>query len=162
MDLIKLKENAKAKHKETKAFLEGLKKKKPKNLDFVLNQIHNEIFDKTNCIECANCCITTGPLLLEKDIDNLSKYLKLKPRDFIEKYLRKDEDTDWVFKTMPCPFLDNQNYCMVYENRPKACREYPHTDRRKFYQINHLTLQNVAICPAAFEIVEKLKLSFKN
>jgi len=41
--------------------------------------------------------------------------------------------------------------------RPKACREFPHTDRKKFQQISHLTLKNVAICPAAFNIVEEMK-----
>ncbi len=30
----------------------------------------------------------------------------------------------------PCPFLGDDNYCSVYEARPKACREYPHTDRK--------------------------------
>ncbi|HAI79571.1 MAG TPA: zinc/iron-chelating domain-containing protein, partial [Chryseobacterium sp.] len=35
--------------------------------------------------------------------------------------------------------------------------EFPHTDRKKIYQINHLTIKNTAICPAAFEFVELLK-----
>ncbi|NUM32773.1 MAG: YkgJ family cysteine cluster protein [Bacteroidetes bacterium] len=161
MNLTKLKENAQAKHKENKAFLDRLKRKKPKNLDVVLNEIHNEVFNKTNCLECANCCITTGPMIIDKDIENIAKSLKVKTGTFIEKYLRKDEDNDWVFKTMPCPFLDSENLCTVYENRPKACREYPHTNRRKFYQINHLTIKNIEICPATFEIIEKLKNSIK-
>jgi hypothetical protein len=97
---------------------------------------------------------------LPKDIEVLSTALKLKPGAFIDKYLRIDEDGDYVFKGMPCPFLADDNYCHVYKYRPKACREFPHTDRRKFYQINHLTIKNVAICPAAFEIVEKLKLHY--
>ena len=46
---------------------------------------------------------------------------------------------------------------MIYEVRPKACREFPHTDRPKIYQIAQHTQKNVAICPAAFEIVEKMK-----
>jgi Fe-S-cluster containining protein len=54
-------------------------------------------------------------------------------------------------------FLDGDNTCFIYEVRPKACREFPHTDRKKFQQISDLTLQNVAICPAAFKIVEEMK-----
>ena len=46
---------------------------------------------------------------------------------------------------------------MIYDVRPKACREFPHTDRKKFQQISELTLKNVAICPAAFNIVEEMK-----
>ena len=53
-------------------------------------------------------------------------------------------------------FLGAENLCSIYENRPKACREYPHTDRKKVYQINHLTLKNTLICPAAYEVVEKM------
>lgn len=154
------KQKAKLKHKENNQFLDLLQKKKPTNLDKELLEIHNNIFNKINCLDCANCCKTTGPLLLEKDIDIIAKNLKIKPRDFIEKYLRKDEENDWVFKSMPCPFLDSDNYCQIYNSRPKACREYPHTDRRKFYQINHLTIKNIEICPAAFEIIENLKEKF--
>ena len=63
--------------------------------------------------------------------------------------------------TLPCVFLGDDNYCSIYEVRPKACREFPHTNRKKFYQISNLTLKNVAICPAAYNIVEALKKNMK-
>jgi Fe-S-cluster containining protein len=160
MDLQLLKSNAKAKHKETVRFLEKLKQKPPKNLDTSLEAIHEEVFSKTDCLQCGNCCRTTGPLLLEKDIELLAKHFRIKPGMFIDTYLRIDEDKDYVFKSMPCPFLGNDNYCSVYSVRPKACREFPHTNRKKFYQINHLTIHNVAICPAAYHIIETLKQTF--
>jgi Fe-S-cluster containining protein len=50
---------------------------------------------------------------------------------------------------------------MIYEVRPKACREYPHTDRKKFQQITDITLKNVAICPAAYNIVEEMKRKWR-
>jgi Fe-S-cluster containining protein len=87
----------------------------------------------------------------------VSKYLKQKPQQFIEQYLRIDEDQDYVLQSVPCNFLDNENACMIYEVRPKACREFPHTDRKKFQQISDLTLKNIPICPAAFNIVEEMK-----
>ncbi|MBN2746575.1 MAG: YkgJ family cysteine cluster protein, partial [Bacteroidales bacterium] len=71
--------------------------------------------------------------------------------------LRIDEDGDYVFKTMPCPFLAPDNYCLIYDFRPKACREYPHTDRTKFLQIANLTITNSATCPAVYEILERLR-----
>ena len=71
-------------------------------------------------------------------------------------YLKIDEEKDYVLQTLPCPFLGAENLCSIYENRPKGCREYPHTDRKKVYQINHLTLKNTLICPAAYEVVEKM------
>ena len=86
-----------------------------------------------------------------------SKHLKQKPQQFIDQYLRIDEDKDYVLQNVPCTFLDNENYCRIYDVRPKACREFPHTDRKKFQQISDLTLQNVVICPAAYNIVEEMK-----
>ena len=81
----------------------------------------------------------------------------MKEQQFIEAYLRVDEENDYVLQSVPCTFLGEDNYCCIYEVRPKACREFPHTDRKKFQQISNLTLKNVAICPAAFNIVEEMK-----
>ena len=86
----------------------------------------------------------------------------MKQQQFIETYLRIDEDNDYVLQSVPCPFLGADNYCSVYDHRPKACREFPHTDRKKFQQISNLTLKNVAICPAAYNIVEEMKKRLPN
>jgi Fe-S-cluster containining protein len=83
--------------------------------------------------------------------------MKLKPGDFIGKYLRIDEDDDYVLQSSPCAFLDDHNYCSIYEVRPKACREYPHTDRKKMVQIMDLTFKNTSVCPAVLQMVERLK-----
>lgn len=122
-----------------------------------MEQLHEEEFRKTDCLSCANCCKTTGPLFTNADVERIAKHLKLKPAEFQQKYLRVDEENDLVLQTVPCIFLDAENYCLIYDVRPKACREYPHTDRKKFHQIANLTLQNVAICPAAYNIVEAMK-----
>lgn len=152
---------AKDKHKENKTFFTKLKKKPPKQLDYLMQDLHEEEFERTDCLECANCCKTTGPLFTDKDIERIAKYLKLKPQQFVAQYLRLDEDNDHVLQQLPCTFLDAENYCMIYDVRPKACREFPHTDRKKFQQISNLTLKNVAVCPAAFRIVENMKKHIK-
>lgn len=148
---------AKDKHKQNKAFFAKLKKRPPKQLDYLMQELHKKEFERTDCLKCANCCKTTGPLFTDKDIDRISKYLKMKPQAFIASYLRIDEENDYVLQQVPCAFLGADNYCSIYDVRPKACREFPHTDRKKFQQISHLTLKNVAICPAAFNIVEEMK-----
>ncbi|MRM84228.1 YkgJ family cysteine cluster protein [Riemerella anatipestifer] len=157
MDLELNRQNAQQKYKEHKKFLDKLKKKTPKNLDYLTQEIHDEVFDEIDCLSCANCCKTTGPLFTTQDIERISKFLKLKPTQFEEKYLKIDEDNDWVLQQLPCPFLFSDNTCMIYEVRPKACREFPHTDRKKIYQINHLTIKNIEICPATFKWVEKMR-----
>ncbi|MGS0747997.1 YkgJ family cysteine cluster protein [Halpernia sp. GG3] len=157
MDLEGYKIQAQKKAKEHKKFLENLKRKPPKNIDYLADETHEEVFQEIDCLSCANCCKTTGPLFTEKDIERISKHLRTKPKDFETKFLQIDEDEDKVLKKLPCWFLDDDNKCSIYEVRPKACREYPHTDRKKVYQINNLMLKNTLICPAAFVWVEKMQ-----
>ncbi len=145
MDLKYYAEQAKLKQKEHKKFLDSLKKKPPKNLDYVVQETHDEVFEEIDCLQCANCCKTTGPLFTEKDIERVAKHLRMKPSDFEDRFLKVDEDRDKVLQALPCFFLMDDNKCSIYEVRPKACREYPHTDRKKIYQINNLTLKNTII-----------------
>ena len=159
--LLSLSKDAKDKATESKKFFHKLKKRVPKNLDSRVEEIHDEVFEKTDCMSCANCCKTTGPLFLRQDIARISKFLGLKPAQFEEKYLRIDEDNDWVLKQVPCSFLGTDDACSIYDVRPKACQEFPHTDRKKIYQIADLTITNTAICPAAFDVVERMKASIK-
>ncbi len=156
MDLQKYKNLALKKQKEHKKFLDSLKKKPPKSLDYITQESHDIVFNEINCLDCANCCKTTGPLYTEKDIERIAKHLRMKPSDFETKYLRIDEDNDKVLQNLPCFFLNEDNTCSIYDVRPKACREYPHTDRKKVYQINNLTIKNTIICPAAFTWLEIL------
>ncbi len=156
-----LPKKAKDKHKENKKFFAKLRKKPPKHLDLQMQELHEEEFKRTDCLTCANCCKTTGPLFTNKDIERISKHFRQKPVQFIETYLRVDEDNDHVLKQVPCTFLGEDNYCSIYEVRPKACREYPHTDRKDFHKISNITLNNTAICPAAYNIVEEMKKRIK-
>ncbi|CCF02115.1 YkgJ family cysteine cluster protein [Streptococcus macedonicus] len=150
-------ELAQQKQKEHRKFLATLKKRAPKNLDKITQEIHTEVFNEIDCTKCANCCKSLGPLFTEADITRISKVFRMKLSVFEETYLRVDEDGDKVFQSMPCPFLGDDNLCTIYDVRPKACREFPHTDRKKIYQINHLTIKNTLFCPAAYLFVEKLK-----
>ncbi|HTH55674.1 MAG TPA: YkgJ family cysteine cluster protein [Cyclobacteriaceae bacterium] len=157
MDLEHFREKSKNKSEENKQFLNRLKKKDPRQVDDAFHNAHDEVFSEMDCLTCANCCKTTSPIFYPTDIERASKFLKIRPGDFIEKYLRVDEDKDYVLKSSPCAFLDAENYCSIYEARPKACREYPHTDRRKMVQIMDLTYKNTLVCPAVLEMVERIK-----
>ena len=157
IDLELLKVKAKNSEADTKDFFSKLKKRKPKQLDTVVHTLHNEVFGELDCLECANCCKSISPIIIDKDVERLAKHLKMKPSGVIDQYLEIDSDNDYVFKETPCPFLLPDNYCLVYENRPRACREYPHTDRKRFYQILNLTLKNTHYCPAVYETIERLK-----
>ena len=142
-------------------FFIKLRKKTPKNLDAIMEKLHEDEFQKTDCLQCANCCKTTSPIFTKKDIERISKAFRIKTRQFIDTYLYLDEDQDYVLKSSPCTFLADDNTCTIYDVRPKACREYPHTDRKNFEKISDLTLNNLAICPATFKIVEALRAQLK-
>ena len=156
-DINKLSLRAKKKLAENKRYFRRLKSKKAKEVNFTVAEIHEEVFANTDCLKCGNCCKTTSPLFTQKDITRISKYLKLRPADFCEKYLRLDEDDDYVLQQVPCTFLGADNYCSIYDVKPKACREYPHTNAANFDKLFNITVNNTAICPAVYNIVEKLK-----
>jgi Fe-S-cluster containining protein len=161
-DKDNVKELARRNQEEIKSFFTRLKRKKPKDLDDIIHRIHEQVCEEFNCLECANCCSSISPMILDKDIERMARFLKIKPLQFIEKYLQADEeDHCFVYKENPCPFLLPDKYCLIYEVRPKACAEYPHTDRRRIHQILDLTLKNREICPIVYEVIERLKNEFR-
>ena len=101
------------------------------------------------------------PIFTNKDIARISKAFRIKTRQFIDTYLNVDADQDYVLKSSPCTFLADDNTCNIYDIRPKACQEYPHTNRKSFEKISDLTIQNLSICPATFNIVEALMAKLK-
>lgn len=143
--------------KENATFFRQVAAKPPGKVDEAFHALHEEVFAEVNCLDCGNCCKSLGPKLNSADIRRISSVLRIKTSEFEGKYLRFDEDDDYVFSKMPCAFLDEDNSCKIYEDRPRACREYPHTDRRKMHQVLDITLKNLETCPAVFEIVERLK-----
>lgn len=152
----KVKQKAKTAESQNEALIKNLKKGK-KNIDPLFHKLHDEVFEEINCLDCANCCKSIPPIITNADIERIAKYLKIKPSVFFKKHIKTDDDGDYVFNQSPCPFLDNNNYCLIYENRPKACREYPHTNRKNMHQILNLTLKNSFVCPAVYEIFKRMK-----
>ena len=157
MNLGKFKEQSKNRERENRKFLAGVAKKDSRRVDAAFHALHDEVFEEIHCLECANCCKTTSPIFFQGDIERASKSLRMKPGDFVGGYLRIDEDNDYVLQSSPCPFLRPDNRCAIYDHRPRACREYPHTNRKRMVQITDLTLRNTLVCPAVFTMVERLK-----
>jgi Fe-S-cluster containining protein len=149
-------DKAKSQRKLINRFFNKLKKNPPKDLDRQFHEAHEEAFSEIDCLDCANCCKTTSPIFYDKDVERMAAHFKIKASDFFDQYLRIDEDGDQVLKSSPCPFLMEDNKCMAYESRPKACREYPHTNRKRMHQILDLTAKNTRVCPAVSSIVESL------
>lgn len=131
---------------------------KPAGLDDLADQINTEVWQEVDCLTCANCCKRMTPTFTTKDISRISKHLKMRPKDFKERWLNYEKkDKDWVNKTQPCQFLDlTTNMCSIYEVRPDDCAGFPHLNKKKMLDYMHVHRQNVGYCPATFKMVEKM------
>lgn len=121
-----------------------------------LPDLHEEAVSQIDCLQCANCCKTYSPRFKTPDIKRISRHLGMRESEFIETYLRVDEDGDFVVKSSPCPFLGADNYCSIYEERPSDCRRFPYTDEDVLLKRPSLTLKNSTFCPITYYVLEKL------
>jgi hypothetical protein len=126
-----------------------------------LPQLHEEAFEKVDCLQCAACCKNYSPRFKTPDVKRISKYLGMKESVFIETYLRVDEDGDFVVKSSPCPFLGSDNFCSIYDVRPSDCARFPYTNEDIIIKRQKLTLKNASFCPITFYVLEKLSEKIK-
>ncbi|ORC34817.1 zinc/iron-chelating domain-containing protein [Marispirochaeta aestuarii] len=155
-----LPERARKAEKDQTKYLRRLRDKNPKKLDEMFRRLHDEVFADIDCLDCANCCKTISPRFKKRDIERIAGHLNMHPKTFRLTYLEIDEDDDWVLKKLPCPFLGEDNYCSIYEVRPKACIEYPHTNVKNMRGHLVIARKNLSVCPAVFEIVERLRKEY--
>ncbi len=119
-------------------------------------ELHENAFAKIDCLQCARCCKNYSPRFKMPDIKRISKSLQLKESAFIEKYVRYDDEGDYVAVTSPCPFLGERNECSIYEDRPSDCRRFPYTDEDVILKRPQLTLKNSTFCPIVVSVMEGL------
>ena len=117
---------------------------------------HEEGFQAVDCLQCANCCKRYSPRFKTPDIKRISRHLRMKESEFIEHYLRLDEDGDYVVRSTPCPFLGADNFCSIYDVRPSDCERFPYTDEDVLVKRPALTLKNSTFCPIVYVVLERL------
>ncbi len=147
--------NAEEKIKENERFYKSISG--DSSFDRKAARIHEATFKKADCLLCANCCKTTPALIEKSDVKRIAKYLGIPPKTFIRKYILNDINGEMVINHVPCFFLQDDHTCSIYEVRPKACREYPHTNQEGFYKRAKMNTNNTIVCPAVFHITEVLK-----
>jgi Fe-S-cluster containining protein len=147
------KRKSKDKQKQFKRYLDRVN---PSKLIRELPELHSEAFSKIDCLDCANCCKNHSPTFKATDIKRISKYLGLKEADFVDTFLKLDEENDFVVKQSPCAFLNEDNSCHIYDVRPSDCSRYPYTEEDVFIKRKALTMANSMVCPAVFHILEKI------
>lgn len=122
-----------------------------------LPDLHDDAFEEIDCLECASCCKNYSPRFKNPDIKRIAKSLGMKEGEFVAKYLKLDEDSDYVLQQSPCPFLATDNTCNIYDDRPGDCRRFPYTDEDVLIKRVPLTLKNSTFCPITYRILDRLK-----
>lgn len=147
------KKNSAEQHKAYKQFL---KRADARKVIKALPALHEEAFAKIDCLDCAACCKNYSPRFKTPDIKRISRHLKMKESAFIDTYLNIDEDGDYVVKRTPCPFLQPDNRCSIYEVRPSDCQRFPYTDEDVFIRRPAITLKNASFCPIVTHVLDNL------
>lgn len=142
-------------HAAIRVFLKRFSRQLPASK--IMQQVHEEVFADFNCLLCANCCTNSSPVFNRTDINRISAYLGQTARNLETHYLQADSEGDFIPKSKPCPFLEADNRCRVYEVRPRSCRGFPHTDNTDCWNRPVLMAGNAKACPAAYAIVEKFR-----
>ena len=100
---------------EFRTFLKGFD---AKEIDSIVHEIYQQVSSKIDCISCGNCCKIIQPVLNDKDIDQLSKSLKINTETFKERYLDKDESDKNIFNIAGLKCLNRfqvtQEACEVF------------------------------------------------
>jgi len=115
-----------------------------------------------DCTACANCCRRTEVSLSDLDIAAAARYLGIEPRDVIRQYTVPDpeDSTARVLRHTKdgCAFLDG-NLCMVYEARPRACRDFPYlaVGARSLGSRMPSVFKRACICPIVYNVLESYK-----
>lgn len=141
---------------EVKLYKKALKAVRTNVLISRLPDLHDEAFSQIDCLQCARCCRNYSPRFKTTDIKRISKGLGMRESEFINAYLRLDEDGDYVTRTSPCPFIEPNNACSIYDMRPGDCADYPYTDQDVLLKRPGLSLKNAEICPAVHKVLGRI------
>lgn len=89
---------------------------------------------KFHCDMCGKCCINREDILLNaKDVYNMSKELKMEPKDMVEKYCEiyiGESSRFPIVRIKPrgsikrCPLMENHK-CSVHKSKPTVCAMFP-------------------------------------
>jgi len=126
-----------------------------------LRRIAEEIESQIDCTQCANCCRVATVTLLERDVERLSKYLRITTREFIDQYTVEREEEGVILKredTTGCVFLEGTT-CTVYEARPATCENFPHLVRGSGSIASRMWqfVDRACYCPIVYNSLEAFK-----
>jgi uncharacterized protein len=131
-------------------FRSWLKQNAPDNIDGIVKALSQKYFALIDCTQCANCCRSLQTEFKKSELYTIAKTLGQSIKAFEKQFMSEG------MVNPPCPMLDGK-LCSIYENRPEVCRSFPHLEQPGFTTRLMGVIDNVAICPIAFNAFEELK-----
>ena len=124
-------------------------------------KLAEEIEEEIDCRSCANCCRVGETNITGRDVERASKYLGIKPKQFVEQYTTSsafEEETILRRNDKGCIFLDGDD-CTIYDGRPDTCRYFPHLVRGQGPIVTRMwnMVDRATYCPIVYNTMEAFK-----
>ena len=158
-DLVQIKLLGEKKRPENERFRKHMKSFD--HSDRILRRIAEQVEDAIDCLACANCCRVATAKVTERDVERLSKHLRLKPGRFLADFTVESEEEGLVLrrdKKTGCVFLSG-NECTVYDARPESCQRFPHVVRGNGSIVSRMweLIDRACYCPIVYNSLEAFK-----
>ncbi len=157
-DLVQIRGLGQRKAEENRKLREHLKRHPVS--ERILKKIAGEVQDAADCRACANCCRVATAKLTGRDIERLSRATRLSPQRFLAEYATASAEEGWVLRRTDagCVFL-NGNDCLIYEDRPAACRAFPHLTSGAGSLMSRMwdMPDRATYCPIVYDTLEAIK-----
>jgi len=150
IDLSRIQQLSQEHDDENWKFRSWLKQYAPDDIDGLVRTLSQKYFALIDCTQCANCCRSLHVEFKKSELHTIAKTLG----QSIEEFQKESMSEGTV--NPPCPML-NGKLCSIYENRPGVCRSYPHLEQPEFTSRLIGVIENVAVCPIAFNAFEEPK-----
>jgi Fe-S-cluster containining protein len=150
IDLSRIEQLSQKRDDENSKFRSWLKQYAPDDIDDLVKTSSQKYFALVDCVQCANCCRSLQTEFKKSDLHTIAKTLEQSIKAFEKQFMSEGKVNP------PCPMLDGK-LCSIDENRPDVCRSYPHLEQPEFTSRLISVIDNVAICPIAFDAFEELK-----
>jgi Fe-S-cluster containining protein len=121
-----------------------------------------EVQQQVDCTACANCCRHSLVSVNKSEIESIASNIGATPEDVVRLYTVPDPEAPALRNLRSsaegCVFLDG-NLCMIYEARPKACRDFPHVSvgTHSLGGRQSSLARWAALCPIIFNALESYK-----
>ncbi len=158
LDLVQIKTLGEKKRHENERFRRHLKSRD--HSDRILRRLAEEVEDEIDCTTCANCCRVATVRLTERDVENMSKSLRMTRERFLNDYTTQSDDEGLILRRTEkgCVFLDG-NLCLVYDHRPANCEDFPHVVRGNGSIVSRMwdLVDRACYCPIVYNSIEAFK-----